>query len=931
MKKNLVIRALLVLITLALAISLAACGGSKNDSGTGSDDGGQSNPCAHGHIGIEERIVSEGSCTVGSIVELWCYVCGDVIERKEEDPYDHMWEETGEISPATCESAQILEFTCKRQFENGQICGATQQMEGEPALDHEYVFNDEYQCHMCTMCSLPQLDDGYIFSDSAIYYKASNDGEVELASVLTKELTSFTVPETVNGAKVVSVSAAAFSLSPNLEELNLPETITYLDAEMIDFLFELNVAEYENGYYYAGGDNPYHFFLGMIDKEVYGEFILHPDVVCIFGNGFEYSNISSVDLHSAKHFDWNTFRGCKNIESVTIPDGVTELSCYMFASSSIKTLTLPEGVTRIPPNAFEYSAIETIDLSNVTVISEWAFRGASNLRSVILSDKLESISYYAFRDCTSLSVVVPDSVTEFADDCFLKTKDVSVSTEQFNKNRRYFIGASKLTLTGEGTVPAGSFNGLYLINEIVFDGVTRVMPYAIIDCPNLTSVTFGNGISKVEAYTVFNCPSLNTLVFSEDVREVAEELFMKSIPGTTSSVANENAFTVTTEGGCTYYSNGENLYYALADVEVNGELVLPDGVTLIMSGIFTNSTNVSSLTVPDSLRFISDEDASWNKSVATNIDSTYYVGSATNPYMILVEVGGSHSSYTVQDGVKFILSYAFNGTGVSSVIMNDGVLQIKRNGLVDLTSATLPDRLGAIGRPPAPAETVGTEIGEINGIPEGLLYLPLGAKFKLPQDKSFINDGTYYISKNAFSDETVFTEYGEGFYIGTESNPYYALIKVNTGATQITIHEDTVLIAEYALSNCDAISAVTIPDSVMYINAAAFYGCESLQIVTIGTGVLEIGHSAFAACTNLEKAYIGSNVRIIRSMAFAGCKKLTELFIPDSVIVCENHAFDCVTLYCDMNEKPKYFSDYWCHRYSDFRSSEIKWNSTRPY
>ena len=490
------------------------------------------------------------------------------------------------------------------------------------------------------------------------------------------------------------------------------------------------------------------------------------------------------------------------------------------------------------------------------------------------------------------------------------------------------MGVKNLTVRGGGTVQSGTFNGWEQLVGLTFSGVSRVMPYAIVDCPNLKSVTFGDGIASVEAFTILNCASLDTITFSEDVREVAAELFMHRIPNGTSTIHNENSFTVTTENGCTYYSNGDNLYFALAGASgANGGVVLPEGVTLIMDGVFSDAENVSSLTLPDTLRFICADD-SWPTRIANPIGGAYYVGNTSNPYMVLVQVSSS-GTYTVNDGVKFILPYAFNGSSVNTVVMGNGVLQVKKYALGNATAVTLPDRLASLGNFP-PADIVGDEIGTVNHIPEGLLYLPTGANLKLPQNKLFINDGTYFIGKNAFAQDTVFTEYENAYYIGTKTNPYYALISADADITVLKIHEDTVLIAQYALTNCDSLVSVTVPDSVQFINTCAFYGMSALEVVRMGTGVIEIGNAAFGSCGRLEQVYLGENVRVIRGSAFGGCGNLESIFIPDSVIVCESFITDCVTIHCGMREQPKYFHSYWC-KSTTSTTPVVRWNSTRPY
>ncbi len=67
----------------------------------------------------------------------------------------------------------------------------------------------------------------------------------------------------------------------------------------------------------------------------------------------------------------------------------------------------------------------------------------------------------------------------------------------------------------------------------------------------------------------------------------------------------------------------------------------------------------------------------------------------------------------------------------------------------------------------------------------------------------------------------------------------------------VTIGSGVTSIGEKSFSGCITLKSVTIPDSVKSIGERAFYYCLDLASVTIGIGVTSIGKQAFYDCDNL--------------------------------------------------------------------------------
>ncbi len=120
------------------------------------------------------------------------------------------------------------------------------------------------------------------------------------------------------------------------------------------------------------------------------------------------------------------FEDCCSLESITLPDSLTEIRDSAFAScTALSSITLPHSVTVIEDHAFYgCTALSSITLpDSITMIEDSTFYGCTSLTSITLSDSLTEIGRSAFESCTSLtSLTLPNSLTEIGRSAFSRCK-----------------------------------------------------------------------------------------------------------------------------------------------------------------------------------------------------------------------------------------------------------------------------------------------------------------------------------------------------------------------------------------------------------------------------------------------------------------------------------------------------------------------------
>ena len=567
------------------------------------------------------------------------------------------------------------------------------------------------------------------------------------------------------------------------------------------------------------------------------------------------------------------FYNCYELEGVTIPEGVTAIGKYAFdVCSKLEGVTIPEGVAAIGEGAFSNCPkLDSVTIpESVTAIGQYAFQWCDGLKSVHISNLTAwcqiKFDYYAnpLRQAHEL-YLNGERVTKLIFPEGLK----AVGTEAF-------AGCSGLT---EVTIPDGvtiignrAFSGCSGLTEVTIpNGVTAIGNAAFSGCSGLTEVTIPDGVTTIGSSAFSDCSDLTEVMIPRSVKAIGGGAF-EGCHGLTKITVDPKNVNYMSQNGLLLTKDGKTLKEG-----VNGEVVIPPGVTMIGYRAFADRDRLTKVTIPAGVEVIGWEvfygcDGLVDVAIPGSVTDIGLRAFAICSRLMNISVDPGNKVYSSRNGMLLTKDGTTLIQGVNGEVEFPSCVRMigtqAFEGCSGLTRLVIPDNVTNIAS-------------------RAFAYYRGLTDVMIPDDIQFVGDDAFG-NCGRLANVTIpicLVERSSG-YFGSE--PRAGNVFNSTGIENATLAEGATTIGSYALAwtfNDKTVPAhVTIPNSVTSICNGAFWYCPGLKSVAIPESVVSIGRDAFYDCGGLTEVTIPNSVTNIEAEAFPHCTSLGSVTVPACVL-----------------------------------------------
>ena len=354
---------------------------------------------------------------------------------------------------------------------------------------------------------------------------------VGIGNVTSEEIV---VPSAYNGLPVIRIASRVFENNVNLKKIILPDTLLYIDnfafagctaLEYIDLPNSLNCMQKD--VFSGSGIRA----LNLTDNTALNTF------GCV-----DCPNLESVILpKNLTVLDPYCLKNTPKLKSITLPDSMKYIGMNNFVGSSIESIKIPKKVYYIGESAFENTVINSVEFekgSELKTIKESAFKGCSNLKSIVIPASVTTIGTFAFWDCTNLTSVTFEegSELETLNDLFKNTciTEFTIPKSVTEIAPWAFIGLSSLTKvvfeddSNVTVLPTQLFDGCYNLTTVYFGKNSKIKTiddWAFMRCVKLTEISIPKSVTKIDDSAFALCKSIKSITIPAGVTFVEVEAF----------------------------------------------------------------------------------------------------------------------------------------------------------------------------------------------------------------------------------------------------------------------------------------------------------------------------------------------------------------------------------------------------------------------
>ena len=661
----------------------------------------------------------------------------------------------------------------------------------------------------------------------------------------------------------------------------------------------------------------------------------------IFENAKKLTKVTFENNDVLTAFGNETFVDCTSLVEVDMTrlNALIYVGTYTFRNTALKSIELPESVVHLGNNKGKTAPIYS---------AVYLFRDCTELESVVLSSKLESMGAGIFQDAYKLrsvtyrgydgdkdKAIMPSTLVSLGNFVFFGTGirqvDLSLMPADAKLGSSLFTDCKQLVSaefnSGIKAFNTNMFTGCISLKEFdlsKYPSTTKVSSYMFLSS-GLESVTFHDGIKQVEPAAFKNTP-LRSVVLPSSVTTLSNNSFentaltfvdlthvtkygrevFKDCKKLSGVLLNENLESV-----------AESMFEGCKELK---EIELPSLVTNIGEKAFKDST-LENAVIPARTGAIG-KNAFEN---CANLKSVTFEGKA------LTSLGDNAfancaalEQITLPEGLTTIGNYAFINTAVKVVYIPASVVKMGIGvfaGCKELTEFDLsPDnfvfKLNADGvlmdannaMVAYPANKANLDLTGVETITANMFAGTSLTDLTIPSTVKRIDDYAFAYSVNlktvSFAEGSMLTSIGQ--YVFADSTSLTTIDLSN--ATELTdldsyafakIYAVNVLdlskskkltrISPYAFSFTGA-KSVILPDSVVTVGELAFSQAANLTSVTFKSSAT-FGDNIFEDCVALESVVFEKPIETISKQMFLDCVSLKTIALPEGLKTIDDGAF----------------------------------------
>ena len=676
------------------------------------------------------------------------------------------------------------------------------------------VYNKTYHV---TAIAKKAFEQSYFLKTITLSKGLISIGEEAFQNTCIKNLV---VPEGVE-----TIGNGAFSYIHSLTKLELPSSLKYIGEEIIDGCENLTtiVSHISNPFFI----NDITFTTKKFNDSMQGyDHLPSPSILFVpIGTISKYKSFSG----------WKQFVNIFEGDPLEVQDNMLNYICSIESSAAIVAMNDSYNLTDV-------SVPSSISVDGKTLrvihIRERAFAHCNNIKSVVISEGVETIGAYAFSNMGSLMrLELPNSL-----------KNIGEGVVKHSTN--LFAVVSHIT-------DPFFVNELAFADEFVWNINTQQYEFT----PSSATLYVPKGtLSKYITIPGWTC-------FSKIEEGEIQEIHM-----TLSYFCSNKNYTATVIRDDNYYKFTEIVIPSTINVDS-----ITYRVTTIGENAFSGFGGIKSIVVSEGIEIIGDEAFS----DMADLEHLELPNS-------LIKIGNSIIQF--DNYLESVVSHIINPLVVSDNTFTNGYwwneeLQQYEN---EPSPATLYVPIGFKSL----YESISgwnhfkrIEEGELKEVMIGELRYSYSTG---GNTATVINDNSYYNLEKVEIPNSIFI--GDKHYVinSIGNHAFYRCWKLSV----LTLPDCLESIGNYGLSQT-GISEISLPHSLKTIGDFAFDMCSGIKKLVIPEGVEDIGGAAFVD-TGLLEITLPHSLRTIGGWAFSGLCDLKRLAIPEGVEVIGDYAFQAM-------------------------------------